>query len=73
MNRQIGDTFEYQGKTYIVKEISRKDNDKTKCNAPCAFRHVENEKVTCKGLLRITGDCKYIWRKTEKSVYFEEI
>lgn len=73
MNRQIGDTFEYQGKRYIVKEASRTENNRTQCNVPCAFRKVENDKVICKGLLRVTGDCKSIWRKTEKSVYFVEI
>lgn len=49
MERKIGETFEYKGKTYKVAEFDDCRN--------CAFRHID-----CTSLRSITGNCMYFLR-----------
>lgn len=60
MERKIGETFEYQGKTYKVAEFDDCRN--------CAFIH-----INCSSLRSITGSCMYFLRNDGVSVKFEEI
>lgn len=60
MERKIGETFEYQGKTYKVAEFDDCRN--------CAFIH-----INCASLRSITGSCMYFLRNDGVSVKFEEV
>lgn len=60
MERKIGETFEYQGKTYKVAEFDDCRN--------CAFIH-----INCSSLRSITGNCMYFLRNDGVSVKFEEV
>lgn len=60
MERKIGETFEYQGKTYKVAEFDDCRN--------CAFIH-----INCSSLRSITGSCMYFLRNDGVSVKFEEV
>ena len=60
MERKIGDTFEYQGKTYNVAEFDACRN--------CAFGN-----INCTSLRSITGNCMYFLRNDGVNVKFEEI
>lgn len=59
MERKIGETFEYQGKTYKVAEFDDCRN--------CAFMH-----INCSSLRSITGNCMYFLRNDGANVKFEE-
>ena len=60
MERKIGETFEYQGKTYKVAEFDDCRN--------CAFRY-----INCTSLWSITGNCMHFLRNDGVNVKFEEI
>nr|DAI46759.1 MAG TPA: hypothetical protein [Caudoviricetes sp.] len=60
MERKIGETFEYQGKTYKVAEFDDCRN--------CAFIH-----INCSSLRSITGNCMYFFRNDGANVKFEEV
>lgn len=60
MERKIGETFEYQGKTYKVAEFDDCRN--------CAFRNID-----CTSLRSITGNCMYFLRNDGVNVKFEEV
>lgn len=60
MERKIGETFEYKGKTYKVAEFDECKN--------CAFIH-----INCSSLRSITGNCMYFLRNDGVSVKFEEV
>lgn len=60
MERKIGETFEYQGKTYKVAEFDDCRN--------CAFRNID-----CTSLRSITGNCMYFLRNDGADVKFEEV
>lgn len=60
MERKIGETFEYQGKTYKVAEFDDCRN--------CAFIH-----INCSSLRSITGNCMYFLRNDGANVKFEEV
>ena len=60
MERKIGDTFEYKGKTYKVAEFDDCRN--------CAFRY-----INCTSLWSITGNCMHFLRNDGVNVKFEEI
>lgn len=60
MERKIGETFEYKGKTYKVAEFDDCKN--------CAFIH-----INCSSLRSITGNCMYFLRNDGVSVKFEEV
>ena len=60
MERKIGETFEYQGKTYKVAEFDACRN--------CAFGN-----INCTSLRSITGNCMYFLRNDGVNVKFEEI
>lgn len=60
MERKIGETFEYQGKTYKVAEFDDCRN--------CAFKH-----INCSSLRSITGNCMYFLRNDGANVKFEEV
>lgn len=60
MERKIGETFEYQGKTYKVAEFDDCRN--------CAFRYID-----CSYLRSIMGDCKDSLRNDGVNVKFEEV
>lgn len=56
MERKIGETFEYQGKTYKVAEFDDCRN--------CAFIH-----INCSSLRSITGNCMDFLRNDGANVY----
>lgn len=60
MERKIGETFEYQGKTYKVAEFDDCRN--------CAFTH-----IICSSLRSITGNCMDFLRNDGANVKFEEV
>ena len=60
MERKIGETFEYQGKTYKVADFDACRN--------CAFGN-----INCTSLRSITGNCMYFLRNDCVNVKFEEI
>lgn len=60
MERKIGETFEYKGKTYKVAEFDDCRN--------CAFMH-----INCSSLRSITGNCMYFLRNDGANVKFEEV
>lgn len=60
MERKIGETFEYKGKTYKVEKFDDCRN--------CAFIH-----INCSSLRSITGNCMYFLRNDGVSVKFEEV
>lgn len=60
MERKIGETFEYQGKTYKVAEFDDCRN--------CAFRY-----INCSSLRSITGNCMDFLRNDGANVIFEEV
>lgn len=60
MERKIGETFEYQGKTYKVAEFDDCRN--------CAFIH-----INCSSLMSITGNCMDFLRNDGANVKFEEV
>lgn len=60
MERKIGETFEYQGKTYKVAEFDDCRN--------CAFIH-----INCYSLRSITGNCMDFLRNDGANVKFEEV
>lgn len=60
MERKIGETFEYKGKTYKVAEFDDCRN--------CAFIH-----INCSSLKSITGNCMYFLRNDGANVKFEEV
>lgn len=60
MERKIGETFEYQGKTYKVAEFDDCRN--------CAFIH-----INCSSLRSITGNCMNFLRNDGANVKFEEV
>lgn len=60
MERKIGETFEYRGKTYKVAEFDDCRN--------CAFMHID-----CSSLRSITGNCMYFLRNDGVNVKFEEV
>lgn len=60
MERKIGETFEYQGKTYKVAEFDDCRN--------CAFRY-----IYCSSLRSITGNCMDFLRNDGANVKFEEV
>ena len=60
MERKIGETFEYKGKTYKVAEFDDCRN--------CAFIH-----INCSSLRSITGNCMYFLRNDGANVKFEEV
>ena len=60
MERKIGETFEYQGKTYMVAEFDDCRN--------CAFIH-----INCSSLRSITGNCMDFLRNDGANVKFEEV
>lgn len=60
MERKIGETFEYEGKTYKVAEFDDCRN--------CAFIH-----INCSFLKSITGNCMDFLRNDGVNVKFEEI
>lgn len=60
MERKIGETFEYQGKTYTVAEFDDCRN--------CAFIH-----INCSSLRSITGNCMDFLRNDGANVKFEEV
>lgn len=60
MERKIGETFEYKGKTYKVAEFDDCRN--------CAFIH-----INCSSLRSITGNCMDFLRNDGASVKFEEV
>lgn len=60
MERKIGETFEYQGKTYKVAEFDDCRN--------CAFIH-----INCTSLNSITGNCIGFLRNDGANVKFEEV
>lgn len=60
MERKIGETFEYQGKTYKVAEFDDCRN--------CAFIH-----INCSSLRSITGNCMDFLRIDGANVKFEEV
>ena len=60
MERKIGETFEYQGKTYKVAEFDDCRN--------CAFIH-----INCSSLRSITGNCMDFLRNDGANVKFEEM
>lgn len=60
MERKIGETFEYQGKTYKVAEFDDCRN--------CAFIH-----INCSSLRSITGICMDFLRNDGANVKFEEV
>lgn len=60
MERKIGETFEYEGKTYKVAEFDDCRN--------CAFIH-----INCSSLRFITGNCMYFLRNDGANVKFEEV
>lgn len=60
MERKIGETFEYQGKTYKVAEFDDCIN--------CAFKNID-----CISLRSITGNCMYFLRNDGANVKFEEV
>lgn len=60
MERKIGETFEYEGKTYKVAEFDDCRN--------CAFIH-----INCSSLRSITGNCMYFLRNDGANVKFEEV
>lgn len=68
MNREINQTFEYQGIKYVVKEAD--DKYPYKCLKCGFYDHVDN---VCRGTLGITGDCFMRWRGDRKEVIFEEL
>lgn len=73
MTREIGTTFQSDGRTYEVVEDVEHLNRRTRCDVtiPCAFRGVGV--YYCNGLLKDTGDCKAFYRTDKKSVYFKKI
>lgn len=60
MERKIGETFEYRGKTYKVAEFDDCRN--------CAFIH-----INCSSLRSITGNCMDFLRNDGANVKFEEV
>lgn len=60
MERKIGETFEYEGKTYKVAEFDDCRN--------CAFIH-----INCSFLRSITGNCMDFLRNDGANVKFEEV
>lgn len=60
MERKIGETFEYQGKTYKVAKFDDCRN--------CAFIH-----INCSSLRSITGNCMDFLRNDGANVKFEEV
>ena len=60
MERKIGETFEYEGKTYKVAEFDHCRN--------CAFIH-----INCSSLRSITGNCMYFLRNDGANVKFKEV
>lgn len=60
MERKIGETFEYQGKTYKVAEFDDCRN--------CAFIH-----INCSSLRSITGNCMDFLKNDGANVKFEEV
>lgn len=60
MERKIGETFEYKGKTYKVAEFDDCRN--------CAFIH-----INCSSLRSITGNCMDFFRNDGANVKFEEV
>ena len=60
MERKIGETFEYRGKTYKVAEFDDCRN--------CAFIH-----INCSSLRSITGNCMDFLRNDGAYVKFEEV
>ena len=60
MERKIGETFEYEGKTYKVAEFDDCRN--------CAFIH-----INCSSLRSITGNCMDFLRNDGANVKFEEV
>ena len=60
MERKIGETFEYKGKTYKVAEFDDCRN--------CAFIH-----INCSSLRSITGNCMDFLRNDGANVKFEEV
>lgn len=60
MERKIGETFEFKGKTYKVAKFDDCRN--------CAFRHID-----CTFLRSITGNCMYFLRNDGANVKFEEV
>ena len=60
MQRKIGETFEYQGKTYKVAEFDDCRN--------CAFRYID-----CPSSRFIMGNCKASLRNDGVNVKFEEV
>lgn len=60
MERKIGETFEYEGKTYKMAEFDDCRN--------CAFIH-----INCSSLRSITGNCMYFLRNDGANVKFEEV
>lgn len=60
MERKIGETFDYKGKTYKVAEFDDCRN--------CAFIH-----INCSSLRSITGNCMYFLRNDGVSVKFKEV
>lgn len=60
MERKIGETFEYEGKTYKVAEFDD-------CGS-CAFRY-----TTCYFLKSVIGNCMDYLRNDGVNVKFEEV
>lgn len=62
MERKIGETFEYEGKVFKVKEV-----EENICNS-CFF----NAKCTTK-TIKLSGECDGDFREDEKAVIFVEV
>ena len=62
MERKIGETFEYEGKVFEVKEV-----EENICNS-CFF----NAKCTTK-TMKLSGECDGDWRSDGKNVIFLEV
>ena len=69
MERKIGKTFNYQGKTLEVVEQSNKDAENA-CDG-CYFK--SNFMVLCYKNNEITGECSCIRRNDKKSIIFKDI
>lgn len=67
MKRDIGTTFTYNGKQYIVRALSE---HKLFCCEDCAFKHVHD----CSYLQEnVCGECEGEQRGDRVNVYYEEL
>lgn len=65
--RKPGETFSYNGKTYIVKKGEFDALKLRMCDKRCAFY---NNQAECRKNIKITGDCQPKYRRDNTPVYF---